>query len=125
MGLDSASIQFDQRIVPIMSKHFYFRLSDHAPVLIYMFRMTIFAFFVLNVSFVSANQAVSIENRLVIAQISLEQAAKKDLNKKGGRILGAKTKKINGRPVHVIKLLTKDGRMLYIKMDPNSGTIIR
>ncbi len=54
--------------------------------------------------------------------VSLQQAASQVQAKHGGRVLGAHTKQIGGREVHVIKVLSQDGkRVKHYKVDSNSG----
>jgi uncharacterized membrane protein YkoI len=59
------------------------------------------------------------------AAISLDQATRKIMEQNKSKILGAKTEMINGKKVHVIKVLTREGRIQYLKVDADSGTIIK
>ncbi|MGH8559135.1 MAG: PepSY domain-containing protein [Methylococcales bacterium] len=60
----------------------------------------------------------------IIATLSLEQAARMVQGNAGGRVLGAETKIVEGRMVHVIKVLTSDGaRVRNIQVDAESGRI--
>lgn len=58
-----------------------------------------------------------------IAGVSLDEAAKKIMEKHQGRILSAGTKVVDGRVVHVFKVLTPDGRIQHIKVDSATGAI--
>lgn len=54
--------------------------------------------------------------------VSLEQAARQVQSRHGGRILGAQTRNIRGRQVHVIKMLSTDGkRVKQYQVDAGSG----
>ena len=59
------------------------------------------------------------------AALSLDQATRKIMEQNKSKILGAKTEMINGKKVHVIKVLTREGRIQYLKVDADSGTIIK
>ena len=59
------------------------------------------------------------------AALSLDQATRKIMEQNKSKILGAKTEKIDGKEVHVIKILTQDGRIQYLKVDAGSGKIIK
>ena len=52
------------------------------------------------------------------ACISLDQATKQVIeNESDIRVLGAETEIIDGKEVHVIKVLTQDGRIQHYKID--------
>ena len=58
-------------------------------------------------------------------KISLDQATKQIIRNDGNlRVLGAETEIIEGKEVHVIKVLTPDGRILHYKIDAETGEII-
>jgi len=59
------------------------------------------------------------------AALSLDQATRKIMEQNKSKILSAKTEMINGKEVHVIKVLTRDGRIQYLKVDADSGKIIK
>ena len=59
------------------------------------------------------------------AALSLDQATKKIIQQNKSKILSAKTEVINGKNVHVIKILTQDGRIQYLKVDADSGKNIK
>lgn len=64
------------------------------------------------------------DERIIITKISLDEATRKILLDRNKRVLGAKTEIIDGREVHIIKVLTPDGRIHYFKIDAETGAII-
>jgi hypothetical protein len=57
--------------------------------------------------------------------ISLDQATKQIIkNDSNIRVLGAETEIIDGKEVHVIKVLTPDGRIQHYKIEAETGEII-
>lgn len=56
-----------------------------------------------------------------MVRISLEQATRQVLDSGNHRVLGAQTIMIDGREVHVIKVLTPDGRIHYFRIDAETG----
>jgi uncharacterized membrane protein YkoI len=65
------------------------------------------------------------EEILVSTPISLDQATQQIIkNNSSLRILGAETEIIECRLVHVIKVLTPDGRIQHYKIDAESGELI-
>lgn len=61
---------------------------------------------------------------VMLARVSLDQATKQIIKKGGKRVLGAQTEIINGREVHVIKVLTPDGRIQHYLIDAETGELI-
>jgi uncharacterized membrane protein YkoI len=59
-----------------------------------------------------------------VARVSLHEATQKILNDGNKRVLGASTQVIDGKEVHIIKVLTPDGRILHFKIDAETGAII-
>lgn len=57
-------------------------------------------------------------------RISLDQATKQTIKDNSNRVLGAQTELIDGREVHVIKVLTPDGRIQYYIFDAETGELI-
>ena len=58
-------------------------------------------------------------------RISLDQATKLIIkNDSNIRVLGAETEIIDGKEVHVIKVLTPDGHIQHYKIDAETGEII-
>ena len=65
------------------------------------------------------------EEILVPTPISLDQATKEIIkNDSNLRVLGAETEIIECKLVHVIKVLTPDGRIQHFKIDAETGEII-
>jgi hypothetical protein len=64
------------------------------------------------------------EDRIDLARISLHEATQKILSDGNTRVLGATTVIIEGREVHIIKVLTPDGRILHYKIDAETGALI-
>lgn len=60
----------------------------------------------------------------VIARVSLDEATRQILRDGNKRVLGAATEIIDGREVHIIKVLTPDGRIQYYKIDAETGASI-
>lgn len=60
----------------------------------------------------------------VSTEISLEQATKQVVSGTSGRVLSAKTEDIDGKKVHVIKILTDDGRIQQQVVDAQNGALI-
>lgn len=56
---------------------------------------------------------------LMLAELSLDDAVKQVID--GNRLLDAETKYIDDREVHVIKVLTEDGRVQKHKVDAQTG----
>ncbi|MEC4749464.1 PepSY domain-containing protein [Methylomicrobium sp. Wu6] len=59
-----------------------------------------------------------------MVRISLDQATRQVLGSGNHRVLGAQTLMINGREVHVIKVLTHDGRIRYFRIDAETGALL-
>lgn len=60
----------------------------------------------------------------LLVRISLDQATKQIIGHGKNRVLGAQTAVIDGREVHIIKVLTPAGRIRYIKIDAETGAVI-
>ncbi len=61
----------------------------------------------------------------VFSILSLDQATKKIIESNENKVLDAKTEVIDGKDVHIIKVLTPDGRVQYIKVDAETGSTIK
>jgi hypothetical protein len=59
-----------------------------------------------------------------IVRISLDQATRQVLGSGNHRVLGAQTIMMDGREVHVIKVLTPDGRVRYFRIDAETGALL-
>jgi uncharacterized membrane protein YkoI len=64
------------------------------------------------------------DDSIDIARVSLHEATQKILSDSNKRVLGATTQIIDGKEVHIIKVLTPDGRILHYKIDAETGAII-
>ncbi|MES9937670.1 MAG: hypothetical protein ABW153_14585 [Sedimenticola sp.] len=49
---------------------------------------------------------------------SLDREVERVRRETGARVLSAETRRIDGRPVHVIRLLTEDGRVKRLRIKP-------
>jgi hypothetical protein len=74
--------------------------------------MKILINFLIIIALTSIGQA---EDTIDTARVSLHEATQKILGDGNKRVLGATTVVINGREVHIIKVLTPDGRILHYK----------
>ena len=83
--------------------------------------LKIIKLFLLFLSFANFSQVIA-EDQL--AQINLDDAAKKIIEGNERKVLGAKTEVIDGKEVHVIKVLTDDGRIQHHKIDAETGEIL-
>lgn len=61
---------------------------------------------------------------LTIARVSLDEATRQILKDGNKRVLGASTEIIDGREVHIIKVLTPDGHIQHFKIDAETGAVI-
>lgn len=75
--------------------------------------------------FLCLNQTVFAGKELLLSVLNLDQATKKIIKKNKSKVLGARTESINGIKVHIIKILTRDGRVQTFKVNANSGKIIK
>lgn len=62
---------------------------------------------------------------MTFSLLSLDQATKKIIAEFKSKVLGAKTESIDGKTIHVIKILTKDGRIQTLKVDADTGNVIK
>ncbi len=53
--------------------------------------------------------------------ISLDEAVSRARRQSDGKILGAETVRVDGRRVHRIKILTRDGRVTRLEIDADTG----
>ena len=63
------------------------------------------------------------ENNL-LAYISLDEATKQIIEGTYNKVLGAQTEIIDGKEVHIIKVLTPDGRLQYYKIHAQTGQLV-
>ncbi|MEN8166038.1 MAG: ribosome biogenesis GTPase RsgA [Pseudomonadota bacterium] len=53
--------------------------------------------------------------------VSLDEAVESARSRTGGRVISAETQEWDGKQVHHIRLLTKEGKVKRIKIDSKSG----
>ena len=53
--------------------------------------------------------------------ISLDEAISRARRQADGKVLSAETVRDNGRRIHRIKILTRDGRVKRVRIDANTG----
>jgi len=61
---------------------------------------------------------------LLLTRVSLDQATHQIINNSNFRVLGAFTVVIDGKEVHVIKVLTPDGHIRHFRIDAETGNPI-
>lgn len=59
-----------------------------------------------------------------LAYVSLDDATKQIIEGTYNKVLGAQTELIDGKEVHIIKVLTPDGRIQYYKIDAETGQLV-
>ncbi len=59
-----------------------------------------------------------------LASISLDEATKQIIEGTYDKVLGAQTEIIDGKAVHIIKVLTPDGRIQYFRIDAETGQLV-
>lgn len=64
------------------------------------------------------------DDTFVVSRLSLDEATRKILNAGNKRVLGASTIIIDGKEVHIIKVLTPDGHIQHYKIDAETGALI-
>lgn len=63
-------------------------------------------------------------SRIAVASVSLDEATRQVLSNPQNKVLGAKTETINERAVHIIKVLTADGRIQHFMVDAETGDLL-
>lgn len=64
------------------------------------------------------------ENGVAWALVTLDEATKQVLSNPRNKVLGAKTENIDEREVHIIKVLTADGRIQHFMVDAETGNLL-
>ncbi len=67
----------------------------------------------------------SMASSYYFALITLDDAARKIIQQGNDKVLATRTEMIDGKPVHIIKVLTPEGRIQHIKIDAASGQTIK
>jgi uncharacterized membrane protein YkoI len=70
------------------------------------------------------SSAYAADEELLIARVSLDEATKQIIEGTYNKVLGAQTEVIDGKEVHVIKVLTPDGRIQFFKIDAETGQLV-
>jgi uncharacterized membrane protein YkoI len=70
-------------------------------------------------------QAGHAEIASFFALLSLDEAAKIVRQQGGNKVLATKTENVGGKQLHIIKVLTREGRIQHVKVDAASGKIIK
>jgi len=70
-------------------------------------------------------QSVNAGENVSFAALTLDQATKKIIEQNKNKVMGAKTEVIDGKKVHIIKILTSDGRVQYLNVDAQTGKLIK
>ncbi|MBE0437300.1 MAG: PepSY domain-containing protein [Methylomicrobium sp.] len=68
--------------------------------------------------------SVSFGSEFMVAMVSLDEATKQVRQDSRVKVLGAKTESIEDRKVHVIKILTPEGRIQYQRIDAETGRLL-
>lgn len=68
--------------------------------------------------------SVSFGSEFMVGMVSLDEATKQVRQDSKVKVLGAKTESIEDRKVHVIKILTPDGRIQYQRIDAETGRLL-
>jgi hypothetical protein len=64
------------------------------------------------------------EGDAVLTGVSLDQATRQILSIANNTVLGATTEIIDGKKIHVIKVLGSDGWIKFYKIDAETGAVI-
>jgi len=68
-------------------------------------------------SAISSAPVIACDTNIVLAALTLDEAVKGVKNREEGKVLNAETVEIEGEAVHVIKVLTKSGRVKKIRVN--------
>lgn len=82
-----------------------------------------YIFFILLIAYVTPGFAAM--DQLFLAKVSVDEAARNVNKDRRSRVLGAKTKIIEGREVHVIKTLSNKGRIRNRRVDAETGKTLK
>jgi uncharacterized membrane protein YkoI len=63
-------------------------------------------------------------SEIALASVSLDEATRQVLSDPQNKVLGARTETINEKEVHVIKVLTADGRIQHFIVDAQTGNFL-
>lgn len=65
----------------------------------------------------------SAEKQMSFSALTLEQASKQVMGE--NKLLDARTEEIEGKQIHVIKILSAGGRVKYLRVDAETGQLIK
>lgn len=74
--------------------------------------------------FLLMNSSSFAQNATLLSYVSLDDATKQIIEGTYDKVLGAQTEFIDGKEVHVIKVLTPDGRIRYYRIDAETGQLV-
>jgi hypothetical protein len=74
---------------------------------------------------VIATPGFAVADQLYLAKVSVDEAARNVNKDRRSRVLGARTKIIDGREVHVIKTLSDKGRIKNRRVDAETGKTLK
>ena len=80
--------------------------------------------FLLIILIVLSHASWAEDEAIAPARVSLDEATRQILKESNKRVLGASTEIIDGKEIHIIKVLTPDGHIQHYKIDAESGAII-
>lgn len=61
------------------------------------------------------------QSNTMLSYVSLDEAAQHIIEGTFDKVLGAQTEIINGQEVHIIKVITPDGRIRYYRINAETG----
>ncbi|WP_394752915.1 PepSY domain-containing protein [Crenothrix sp.] len=64
------------------------------------------------------------EGENILTRVSLDQATQQILSMANHKVLGATTEILEGKEVHIIKVLDADGWIKFYKIDAETGILI-
>jgi hypothetical protein len=64
------------------------------------------------------------DSEMLLTRVSLDQATHQIIKEQKIRVLGAQTEIVDGKEVHVIKVLTSDGHIRHYRIDAETGNPI-
>lgn len=77
------------------------------------------------ISIANVMPVFSATDYLLLAKVTVDEAVRNVSKNQKNRVLGAKTELIEGREVHVIKTLSKKGRIRNRRVDAETGKALK
>lgn len=59
-----------------------------------------------------------------LAAVSLDEATKQIIEGTYNKVLGAQIEVVDGKEIYIIKVLTPDGRIQYVRIDAETGQLV-